>query len=220
MPTTLDAATRRALRARAHHLDPVVAIGQHGLTPAVVHEIDVALLAHELIKVRVFSDDRTVRATLLDDVVRALDAAPVQQLGKLFVLWRPNPDKQAAGRRATGTARNRKRPAGTDDPRKKSTAKSGPRGKGGKGNARKRGSGAAGAAAQARERRRRAEAEATGAPVAPRGRARPDTAAPADAGRPPPRGAAAPPARPAPRGRPAPPAGVPRAAQPRRRRAR
>lgn len=213
MPISLDAATRRALRARAHHLDPVVAIGLHGLTPAVVHEIDVALLAHELIKVRVFSDDRTARAALLDEVARALDAAPVQQLGKLFVLWRPNPDKQAAKRRTTGTARNRKRPAGTDDPRKKSAAKAGARGKGAKANARKRGSGAAGAAAQARERRRRAEADAAAPPPAPRGRARPESAPPAD-DRVPPHGA------PAPRGRPAPPGGVPRAAQPRRRRAR
>jgi putative YhbY family RNA-binding protein len=213
MPISLDAATRRALRARAHHLDPVVAIGLHGLTPAVVHEIDVALLAHELIKVRVFSDDRAARAALLDEVVRALDAAPVQQVGKLFVLWRPNPDKQAAKRRSTGTARNRKRPAGTDDPRKKSSAKAGARGKGAKANARKRGSGAAGAAAQARERRRRAEADATAPPAAPRGRARPEPPAPTDE-RPPPRSA------PAPRGRPAPPGGVPRAAQPRRRRAR
>ena len=213
MPISLDAATRRELRARAHHLDPVVAIGLHGLTPTVVHEIDVALLAHELIKVRVFSDDRAARSALLDEVVRALDAAPVQQLGKLFVLWRPNPDKQAARRRTTGTARNRKRPAGTDDPRKKSAAKAGARGKGGKANARKRGSGAAGAAAQARERRRRSEADASAPPAAPRGRARPEPSAPAD-DRLPPRSA------PAPRGRPAPPGGVPRAAQPRRRRAR
>src|SRR5438309_2806534 len=100
MPTTLDAATRRALRARAHHLDPVVAIGQHGLTPSVIHEIDVALLAHELIKIRVFSDDRAARAALLDEVARTLDAAPVQQLGKLLVIWRPNPDKDAAARRS------------------------------------------------------------------------------------------------------------------------
>ena len=217
MPTTLDPATRRALRARAHHLDPVVAIGQHGLTAAVVHEIDVALLAHELIKVRVFSDDRAARAALLDDVVRAVDAAPVQQVGKLFVLWRPNPDKQAAKRRTTGTARNRKRPAGTDDPRKraaaKAAAKAGARGKGGKASARKRGSGAAAAAAQARERRRRADADAAAAPPAPRGRARPDAPGPADE-RAPPRAPAPP------RGRPAPPGGVPRAAQPRRRRAR
>jgi RNA-binding protein len=82
---------RRALRARAHHLDPVVSIGHHGLTPAVLHEADVALTAHELIKVRVASDDRAEREGLLARICEALDCAPVQQIGKLLVLWRPRP---------------------------------------------------------------------------------------------------------------------------------
>jgi RNA-binding protein len=104
----LDSGARRALRARAHHLNPVVAIGQHGLTPAVVHEIHVALRAHELIKIRVLSDDRATRAGLLDLVCNAVDAAPVQHLGKLLVIWRPNPDAPkagAAGKRDGATAR-------------------------------------------------------------------------------------------------------------------
>jgi putative YhbY family RNA-binding protein len=82
---------RRELRARAHALDPVVAIGQHGLTAAVLHEIDVALKAHELVKVRAFNDDRDEREALLARIVDALDCAPVQTIGKLFVLWRPRP---------------------------------------------------------------------------------------------------------------------------------
>ena len=82
---------RRALRARAHPLHPVVSIGQHGLTPAVLHEIDVALLAHELIKVRVFNDDRDARTALLADICTALGCAPVQQIGKLLVMWRARP---------------------------------------------------------------------------------------------------------------------------------
>jgi hypothetical protein len=60
----LQPAFRRELRARAHHLHPVVMVGHHGLTPAVLHEIDAALSAHELIKVRVFSDDRSEREAL------------------------------------------------------------------------------------------------------------------------------------------------------------
>ena len=82
---------RRDLRARAHALDPVVAIGHHGLTAAVLHEIDVALKAHELVKVRAFNDDRDEREALLASIVDALDCAPVQTIGKLFVLWRPRP---------------------------------------------------------------------------------------------------------------------------------
>ena len=86
---------RRALRAKAHHLHPVVTIGQHGLTPTVLTEIDLALNAHGLIKVRVFLDDREERELLLVEIADGLDAAPVQHIGKLFVLWRPQPEPAA-----------------------------------------------------------------------------------------------------------------------------
>jgi RNA-binding protein len=82
---------RRELRARAHKLEPVVIVGQHGLTPAVLHEIDVNLTAHELIKVRVFAE-RDVREALLQRICAELDAAPVQHIGKLLVVWRPTPE--------------------------------------------------------------------------------------------------------------------------------
>jgi len=93
---TLAPARRRALRAKAHHLHPVVSIGQHGLTPAVLHELDVNLLAHELIKVRVFSDQRDERDAMLQRICAALDATPVQHIGKLLVLWRQGPEKPPA----------------------------------------------------------------------------------------------------------------------------
>ena len=85
---------RRALRAKAHHLHPVVYIGQHGLTPAVLHEIDIALTAHELIKVRVASDHRNEREALLVRIGKEMDAAPVQHLGKVLTLWRPKPEEE------------------------------------------------------------------------------------------------------------------------------
>ena len=88
---TLSPAQRRALRAKAHHLHPVVSIGHHGLTPAVLHEIDVNLTAHELIKIRVFADERDEREALLARICAALDAAAVQHLGKLLIVWRPAP---------------------------------------------------------------------------------------------------------------------------------
>jgi putative YhbY family RNA-binding protein len=84
---------RRALRAKAHHLHPVVSVGQHGLTAAVLHEIDLNLIAHELIKVRVFNDDRVAREALMASICAELDAAPVQHIGKLLVVWRPSPDR-------------------------------------------------------------------------------------------------------------------------------
>ncbi len=71
-------------------------VGAEGLTPAVLKEADAALKAHGLIKVRVFSDDREARSTLLVDLAEHLNAAPVQHIGKLLVLWRPVPTKDKA----------------------------------------------------------------------------------------------------------------------------
>lgn len=89
----LTPAQRKEHRAEAHHLDPVVMIGSDGLTPAVLKEIDAALNAHALIKVRVFSDDRAAREALLVSLSDELGAAPIQHIGKLLVLWRPMPEK-------------------------------------------------------------------------------------------------------------------------------
>ncbi|NRR28845.1 YhbY family RNA-binding protein [Oxalobacteraceae bacterium] len=80
---------RSALRAEAHALKPVVMIGEAGLTPAVIKEIELGLDSHGLIKVRVFGDDREARAEMYDTICTQLDAAPVQHIGKLLVLYRP-----------------------------------------------------------------------------------------------------------------------------------
>jgi RNA-binding protein len=89
----LSTEQRKNLRAQAHHLDPVVMIGGDGLSAAVQQELDAALKAHGLIKVRVFSDSRADREALLGAAAAALDAAAVQHIGKLLVLWRPLPPK-------------------------------------------------------------------------------------------------------------------------------
>ncbi|TMG92876.1 MAG: YhbY family RNA-binding protein [Betaproteobacteria bacterium] len=109
---TITSAERRALRARAHHLHPVVAIGQHGLTPSVIREIDANLRAHELIKVRAFSDIRGERDAMLGRICAKLSAAPVQHIGKLLILWRPSPKEPVAKEKsahATST-RGQRRP--------------------------------------------------------------------------------------------------------------
>ncbi len=95
----LNTADRRALRADAHHLDPVVMIGGDGLTPAVLKEADSALKAHGLIKVRVLGDDRTAREAIYAQLCDQLNAAPIQHIGKLLVLWRPVPEKVSAEER-------------------------------------------------------------------------------------------------------------------------
>jgi putative YhbY family RNA-binding protein len=92
----LTIAERKAHRAEAHHLDPVVMIGNDGLTPGVKKEIDAALKAHGLIKVRAPIDDRLEREGMFQSLADELGAAPIQHIGKLFVLWRPKPAKEKA----------------------------------------------------------------------------------------------------------------------------
>ena len=95
----LTPAQRKDKRGEAHHLDPVVLIGDAGLTDAIVRETDLALKAHGLIKVRMFSDSRPDREAALASLADKLSAAPVQHIGKLLVLWRPLPEKAAVDAR-------------------------------------------------------------------------------------------------------------------------
>ncbi len=105
---SITPAERRALRAKAHRLHPVVRVGQQGLTASVLHEIDVNLLAHELIKVRVFSADHGAREGLFARICAELEAAPVQHIGKLLVVWRPAPPPSVAPARAPKPSRRSK----------------------------------------------------------------------------------------------------------------
>jgi len=90
----LTPAQRKDHRADAHHLNAVVMIGSDGLTVGVKKEVDAALSAHGLIKVRVQSDDRPAREAMFQALADELDAAPIQHIGKLLVLWRPLPEKE------------------------------------------------------------------------------------------------------------------------------
>jgi len=103
MKSTLSPIERRALKALAHALDPVVMIGDQGLTPGVILEIERSLKAHELIKVRASTDDREARESWLHEICLALHAAPVQHIGKMLVIWRKKPaepEKQAVPRKS------------------------------------------------------------------------------------------------------------------------
>lgn len=90
----LTTAQRRDLRARAHSLHPVVSISQQGLSETVLAEIDRSLKAHELIKVRVYGAERDTRDALMTDICMRLEAAPVQQIGNLLVIFRANPEEK------------------------------------------------------------------------------------------------------------------------------
>uniref|UniRef100_UPI0040470C82 YhbY family RNA-binding protein n=1 Tax=Limnohabitans sp. TaxID=1907725 RepID=UPI0040470C82 len=76
----LTPAERKVFRADAHHLDPVVMIGGDGLTPAVI-------------QIRVLGDDRAAREAMFAQLADQLSAAPIQHIGKLLILWRPQPEK-------------------------------------------------------------------------------------------------------------------------------
>ena len=94
MPISLTARERSHLKARAHSLEPSVLVGHGGLTDGVAAEIDRALKARELIKVKILAD-RDQRVEIAEVISTRTDAAIVQQVGKVIVLWRPKPDKPA-----------------------------------------------------------------------------------------------------------------------------
>ena len=100
MAAPLSSRDRARLKARAHPLEPLVRIGQAGVTPQVIAEVDRALAAHELIKVSIAVDDREERAALGDALAERVDAAPVHRVGKIVILWRPKPEES----KADGTA--------------------------------------------------------------------------------------------------------------------
>jgi len=126
LPIALTPADRKALRARAHHLDPVVMIGDAGLSRAVLAETDRALGAHELIKIRVLGDDRAQRQALLTEICSALGCTAVQSIGKLLIVYRPRPIEDSNGKaRARGPHIPKKQAAtGATRPRKPRTARS------------------------------------------------------------------------------------------------
>jgi len=122
MPPELTSKRRSELRAEAHKLNPVVIIGDKGLTDEVIAEIDRALTAHELIKVRASTDDRDARDVWMESICEKLEAHAVQQIGKIFVVYRqkpaekkakpsPRPSPKAEGEKLTRTARPRSRTA-------------------------------------------------------------------------------------------------------------
>jgi len=86
----LSPADRKRFKARAHALKPVVAIGNEGLSAAVLKEIETSLKAHDLIKIRVTGDDRAARETLLGEICNRTGAAPVQHIGKILIVYLEN----------------------------------------------------------------------------------------------------------------------------------
>ena len=116
----LTPSRRSELRSEAHKLDPIVIIGDKGLTDEVLAEIDRSLKAHELIKVRANTNDRDARELWMEKICERLKAEAIQQIGKILVVYRQNFDKPREA--LTPQAPTPPRRSGTDDPRKRKKA--------------------------------------------------------------------------------------------------
>ncbi|HLD09178.1 MAG TPA: ribosome assembly RNA-binding protein YhbY [Methylophilaceae bacterium] len=86
---TLNSKQISHLRALSHNLNAVVMIGNNGLTEKVLHEIEVSLKAHELIKIKVLGDDRALRSKMLEEICEKTGAVAVHHIGKQLVVYRP-----------------------------------------------------------------------------------------------------------------------------------
>ena len=87
---TLSNPQRKALKAQAHALKPVVRLGQQGLTENVLQEIHQALTHHELIKIKVTAEDRAARQQLIEQITEETQAETIQTIGHVAVLFKRN----------------------------------------------------------------------------------------------------------------------------------
>ncbi|MEH8020018.1 MULTISPECIES: ribosome assembly RNA-binding protein YhbY [Rheinheimera] len=85
---------KQFLKAKAHELKPVILLGNNGLTEGVIAEIEVALNFHELIKIKVPTEDREEKVLIMDAIIRETKAHKVQVIGKTLVLFRPSEHKK------------------------------------------------------------------------------------------------------------------------------
>ncbi|MUK63463.1 ribosome assembly RNA-binding protein YhbY [Aliivibrio fischeri] len=90
----LSTKQKQYLKGLAHNLKPVVLMGANGLTEAVVAEIEIALNHHELIKVKIASEDRDTKQLIVEAIIRETEAEKVQVIGKTLVLYRPSEDRK------------------------------------------------------------------------------------------------------------------------------
>jgi RNA-binding protein len=91
---TLSNKQKQYLKGLAHSLKPVVQLGNNGLTEGVLAEIDGAIKHHELIKIKVPTDDKEEKALIMDAIVRETGADKVQAVGHVLVLFKPSDDKK------------------------------------------------------------------------------------------------------------------------------
>ncbi len=80
---------KKYLRTLAHDLKPVVMIGQHGLSEAVLSELDSTMKKHELLKIKIRVDDRNKKKEIENEIIEFSEAFLVQIIGSVLVIYRP-----------------------------------------------------------------------------------------------------------------------------------
>ena len=89
----MNTSLKQTLKAKAHHLKPVILLGAKGLTPAVIEETNIALLSHELIKVKINGAEKKDRQVIAEDMCQQLQAELIQLIGSTAIIYRKNKDK-------------------------------------------------------------------------------------------------------------------------------
>ena len=91
---TLSNKQKQHLKGLAHSLKPVVQLGNNGLTEGVLAEIEGAINHHELIKVKIPSDDKEEKSLIMDAIVRETGAVKLQTIGHVLVLFKQSDEKK------------------------------------------------------------------------------------------------------------------------------
>jgi RNA-binding protein len=94
MSTALTSAQNRFLRGQAHDLKALLQTGGKGVTPAFLAELEEVLERHELVKVKVVSEDRDARDAMIAEIIQQTGAALVQRIGHVAILYRPSKEKR------------------------------------------------------------------------------------------------------------------------------
>ncbi len=87
----MDTSTKQKLKAQAHHLKPIIILGAQGLSDSVLNETDLALTAHELIKIKMKGLDKNDKKANAEIICERLGAELVQMIGNIIVVYRQNP---------------------------------------------------------------------------------------------------------------------------------
>ena len=91
---SLSQAQKKAFRSIGHHLNPVVTVSENGVSENLLAELNRALTDHELIKVKVPTDDKEEKALIMDAIIRETESVKVQAIGHVLILFRPSEERK------------------------------------------------------------------------------------------------------------------------------